>query len=451
MRQDLQSGTAGWALNANAAVLVVLVGWSICLAISVSTARVLYADGSHFLLSHLLRPNVFNNYDRNRLFASLITQAPLLIGDHLHVQTVSTYAALYSLGTFVLPAAGFIFSFYLARHQPVLFAVTALVIAVFGFGTNFINTEANIFFALTWVSLTCLALDGSHPVLRGVVLPLLAIVLLRVYEGIALVGPLLAVLALLQFRRSSSRLEKAGLGLAILFFLAGTAGGVNAILHPRDPSNEANFLASISVYLRNPQFLLLLASSSLLPSTLSRDSIHRAIFALLGIVFSILFLSHMVQLTNYYAYTIYYQNRAFLGLLLPASIGIMLAGKLFSPPVILAENRRLNYLIILIPFFAAVAGDLLGSFRWHQYVGEFCEVLSAAGAQNSGVEQLKKAGAVMGWSWTHPTMSILLRARGTDGMIRNEPGSRWEPFDPSTPISINYVGLCENRSRLVSR
>ena len=149
----------GW----HAVFTIATLAWGLALTYSTLTGRVLYADGAFYVLVHLFTPNRFNDYDTQRSFASFISQAPILFGQRLGVDTASSYAALYSVGVFVFPAAAFLAALFLGRKQPLLFAANAVAIAVFGFGTNFINTEANLLFGLVWLAVTIMALDRAAP------------------------------------------------------------------------------------------------------------------------------------------------------------------------------------------------------------------------------------------------------------------------------------------------
>src|ERR1700682_6604116 len=209
---------------------VYVLGWLACLAASALTARVLYADGAWFVLIHLLNPHHFNDYDSQRSFASFITQAPILFGQRIGVASVAAYAVLYSIGGFVLPASLFLFSLLLARRQPFVFGALGFAAIVFGFGVNFINTEANIFFGLVCFSATILLLKCPRPLLRGLGLPILAFTLLRVYEGMLLVGPVLALWSFLALRKSDRIDEQIGLTIATLLYLLGAVVGAGALL-----------------------------------------------------------------------------------------------------------------------------------------------------------------------------------------------------------------------------
>jgi hypothetical protein len=418
--------------------------WGAALAYSSATARVLYGDGAWYVLVHMVKPHRFNDYDFQRTFASLISQAPVLFGQRAGVDSVAVYAALYSFGIFVIPAICMVLALYLARRQPLLFAANGLAILVYGFGTNFINTEANLLFGFVWLAVTILALDGPAPILRGVVLPALGIALLRAYEGMLLVGPVLALWAVLDASRTEAHKERIGLVLAALLFLLGATIGLGGFLSPRDPNNASGFLASAFAYLRNPHVFLLLSGLAMVAAIAARDRRMRlaaaALSALLGLGFPVA----IARLEGFYSFDVYYHNRSFMVLFLPVLVAALLAVHWRRRYWLAPRSADPAHALFLIPLLFAVAGDAIGTYRWSHYVRTFCEVLDRDATPLDRLTLLRDSGARTAWAWTHPTMSVLLRDRGSAAMVVNQPGAfGWEPFPPANAASIPYRGLCQ--------
>jgi hypothetical protein len=418
--------------------------WGAALAYSTAAARVLYGDGAWFLLVHLVTPHRFNDYDMQRTHASLLTQAPILFGQRFGLNKVAEYAALYAFGVFWIPAAAMAAALFLSRRQPFLLAANVVAIVIYGFGVNFINTEANLLFGFVWLCVTILALDVPAPTLRGVVLPIVAFAMLRIYEGMLLAGPLLFLWAAVAARRARLDAERIGLTIAGLLFLLGAVIGLGGFLSPRDPANASSFLASAFNYLRSPQLYLLAACVAAFCAVLARARPARLILAAASAAGGIAFLVSSVRLSGYYAYDVYYQNRAFIALSLPLSIAFVFATYCFRPQQLLARDAGAACAVLLVPLVFAVAGDMLGTWRWIRYVDAFCGALSTDAAPLERLRSLKASGASTAWPWTHPTMSVLLRDSGSLAMVPNEPGAfAWEPFEPAKAPSIPYRGLCE--------
>jgi hypothetical protein len=416
-------------------------GWGGALAYSTASARVLYGDGALYVLIHLITPFRFNDYDFQRSFASYMSQAPMLLGQRLGLESVAGYAALYSVGIFVLPAALLLTALFLARRQPMLFAAVAAAIVVYGFGLNFINSEANVLFGLVWLCASILALDRPAPILRGIVLPLAAVALLRTYEGMLLAGLVLALWAVIAAGHARAECDRVGLMLSGVLFLLGAAIGLGGFLSPRDPNNAASFLASSFHYLRNPQVFLLLSALLVLPAIGTRNRSVRIACGIASAACGAAFVFATGRLTGYYGFDVYYHNRSFLVLMLPAFVGAVFVVHATRPHWLAAGSPD-AFAIILVPLGFAIAGDAVGTSRWNAFMETFCSVLEADRSPAERLAMLQKASVRTAWPWTHPTMSVLLRDRGSRAMVTNEPGN-FEPFDASNPPSIDNRGICQ--------
>ncbi len=392
------------------AFLICAASWGGALLYSSLSSRALYADGALYVLIHFQHPYQFDDYDSHRSFASFIAQSPLLAAQRFGAAGVASYAAMYSLGAFVFPALCMLTALFLSRGRPLLFAANLAAITVFGFGTNFINSEA---FALV-----------------------------RVYEGMLLVGPILAVWALVAARRAEVQ-DRIGLVLSSLLFSVGVLVGMGGVLSPRDLGNASNFLLDTLQYLRNPQSFMLLAVAAAFASVILPRRLMQLICVLLSFASAIAFLWALMRIKGYYAYTLYYQNRTFLVLLLAAAIGALFVAFWRFPQLLDEQRFQGRYAALLIPVVFAVAGDILGTYRWNSYLDEFCAALRQDVTPEQRIARLKDSGAVTGWSWSHPSLSVLLRDKGSGAMVTNESGGRWEPFDPSRPPSTGLFGVCE--------
>jgi hypothetical protein len=203
-------------------------------------------------------------------------------------------------------------------------------------------------------------------------------------------------------------------------------------------------------YLRNPQAFLLLSALGAFVGAVTTRAWVWAAGAAASAVFGLVFLGMMVRLEGYYAYSIYYLNRSFLTLSLPTLVGALLATWCFRPEWLRLTAHRRTGALLLIPLIFAVSGDMLGTYRWNQYVRAFCEVLARDVSPDDRLYLLKLSGARTAWVWTHPTMSVLLGGQGSAAMVVNEPGTfTWQPFDPSNPPSISSGGLCQTRLRVL--
>jgi hypothetical protein len=404
--------------------------------------RSLYADGAYAVLELLRAPGHYIDYDVHRSFASYVTQTPVLAGQWLGFEQVAVYAALYTAGVHALPAVLLLTALTLAVDTPPLFAATAAAIVIFGFGANFINTEANLFLAVAWLVAVILVLPGPRPVLRGFLLPSLALLSLRIYEGMLLVGPVLAIAAYVLSRETDDPHERIGLTFAAPCFLLAAFIGFASLIAPRDPANAAGFVVIAFRYLSNPQMFVLGAVVCSLAATVVIPVRARLALTAASAALAAAFVSQMIRTDGYYAYGLYYYNRSFLVCLLPLAIAGLFGVRRLRPTWLTKALPSGAGIAMVIPFAAVVAVDLMGSARWLAYERSFCKILQQPPSADA-VDQLKQTGAVTGWGWTHPALSILLRVRGSTAIVHNDHGA-WEPFDPDVPMALAYRGACES-------
>jgi hypothetical protein len=200
----------------------------------------------------------------------------------------------------------------------------------------------------------------------------------------------------------------------------------------------------VPAFFEGPHAYLLLSAIAATVGSVLSSARARLLCALVTSGLGGVFLFRLAGLEGFYAYSFYYGNRSFLVLALAAFVCLLFL-VWWRWPATLSENRRVSALpLVLIPMVFAVAGDLLGTYRWNHYVGAFCRVLGGKESPERRLERLKASGALTAWGWTHPTMSVLLRDRGSQAMVVNEANAfSWQPFSPSNPLEITSLGLCQ--------
>lgn len=433
-------------INKNSStVAIIAVAWIFALIYSSISARALYADGAFTVLGSFLTPNRFHDYDAQRTFASFIIQAPLLFGQRMGFDGVYSYAILYSLGLFVLPAFLMIWALYIVRMQILPLSILCFCVLIYGFGVNFINSEANIMFGLILISVAILVCSNEAPYLRGYFLPIIAFTLLFVYEGMLLAGPLLALLAVIAFKRHENMLERIGLVISALLFILGGVVGLGGFLAPRDVNNASGFLSVAFGYLKHPQFFILLSGVLVVLGVNVVNRTLKIVFLALSFCFSVVFFLALINLDGYYSYSVYYYNRSFLVLLMPIVLSVVCFVYWYHPLLMKNTIAGSNSVFLVLPILFVVAGDVLGTYRWNIYVKQFCMILDSPMSSSDRIKYLQSTAVVTGWAWTHPTMSILLRKQGSNSIVANDPAAfSWEPFKPEEAPLIKYRGLCED-------
>jgi hypothetical protein len=404
--------------------------------------RVLFADGAYVLYELLTNPHRFVAIELGRGVALHVMESPVLLGELLSVLGIGAMARLLHLGIFGVPLALFICALWLVRRELVLFALTVSAFAVFSFSINFIDTETNFYFAVCWLAATILALPGVCPILRGTVLPLVAVLSISNHEGAIFSAPALAIWATLRAQRSPAAVEITGLGMAAVFFWIAAVIALVAGLAPRDMHNASGFLADVPAILMSPHRWLLLTAALAPCALLLRGHNLRLACLALAVASGILYVRAISRVAGYYGYYFYYSNRAALALLMVVALGIFALASRSQPAAAVIEHRRAGYLVALIPLVFAVTGDLIGSYRWNSYLTTFCEVLTANDDPQTRLQKLEASGNLTGWRWTHPTLSVLLRPPDSSAFVVNAPGG-WEPPDvhPDSRLD-NRPGIC---------
>jgi phosphoglycerol transferase len=257
-------------------------------------------------------------------------------------------------------------------------------------------------------------------------------------------GPVLAAWSALSAYRTRSDYERVGLALSSLLFLLAAVIGLGGFLAPRDPNNAAGFAASALIYLRNPHVFLLMSGIAAIAAVAARRRRTRIVLAIASAALGAGFTVAIGRLEDFYSFSIYYHNRSFMVLFMPVFLAALLAIWYWRAAWMGALAVPAAYPVLLVPMVFAVAGDAWGTVRWQQYVRSFCAALERDASPLERVAQLRQSGARTAWGWTHPTLSILLRERGSDAMVVNEPGAAsWQPFQPQNAPSIPYAGVCQ--------
>ena len=362
-------------MTATRLLFAITATWAAVLAYGALSARMLLGDGAHILLEYLQHPGQFSIIEPKRLFTFVVHQAPVLLLQRAGVESVAAYGAAYSFAVLFVPVAFMLAALFVARQQPVVFLSTAAAVSVIGFSTNFICTEVNFMAGLAILSAVLLSLQRDAPLLRGFVLPGAAFLLVLSYEGTLLTGPLLATWAALVALRRQDSLECFGLALSALLFALGTLNGLWGYLAPRDLANATGFITAIPVYLRGPHAWLLLASAAALVGALAGKGRVMWGMAVASVALGLAFLFSIWNLDGYYAYSLYYFNRAFIALFVAAFVAMLLSIWSFRPYWLDEGSLAPGAAVMVVPFAVAIASDAIGTYRWNQYVATFCSVL----------------------------------------------------------------------------
>lgn len=392
------------------------------------SGRVFFADGAYNALWLLEHPHQFWITAEPRAYAYYIFEAPFLVGEKLGLSSATSYSIALSAGIFFMPIVIYALTTYIVRKSfsSIIFVVLASVFFIYSI--NYIVTEVNLLAAIVILCAAILSsYENSHRVLAFVLIAA-SIISTRIHEGMIFSAPVLICWSYMKLDRAPSIEHRTALLLSILGFAAGFFIAFGSAIAPRDPANEAGFINSFIVFIRGPHLYLALCCIAAAIASLCQKRVLFSISILFSILFSVAFLYRIYTLSGYYAYSIYYQNRAFVSLAL--AVFVLLWG-LFSIRGTTSFPRSGSLakwiLVLAVPILSAIASDGIGTLRWRSYVSSFCTLLSEGDNLPRNARTLELEGLRTGWGWTHPSLSVLLRRPGSSAVVENYPPPAWEP------------------------
>lgn len=230
-------------------------------AFGTAVHRGLYGDGSFFFLL-TLEPGHPSLFHPSRWFSQLITQFPELLAKRLGATDLTLLLNLHSFGLVMIPVLIWIVALSLHFKSRLFWPLA------FGFATTFLLTgffavgEYNVTFALVGLSFALIQLV-NHNWLSDLALLVSSILLVRSFESMLFLGPLLFVVAqhkawtLRAADRSQSK-YRIVLIASSLFFAMSAGVAYLGILNPFNPSNMVSALDLIKPSVFSPTSALVL-------------------------------------------------------------------------------------------------------------------------------------------------------------------------------------------------
>ena len=432
----------------NVAIALLCLGVYLLLAITGRT--VLFADGA-FYLTWILEHQRPMDFDSGRHFAHLVTQVPAVLALRLGVSDLKLLTGLFALGLWVPFAIGFWICRRAAglRQELVLFPLVSFF-AVTANSSFVIVSESHLVVSLFWALLLVLAVPRPWSGWWLALAVGLGLPLLRSYESMVLLGPILAIAASWRAAVTHSRSLRLGAAAVAVWCLAGTTVAAYWTLFPRVPFNRQAFtgaLLPLRDHLGHMHGFILLSLSALVLMGIAAVrgrarvlTLGIAVFLLAAIALSLQPLlrpATVAPLLHYHARTL----NLSLTLALTAAFAFTLRWGCNVPLVRWAHAS--SVLLIL----AAAQTTWFAFATWH-WIGYFSlvrrEVSSASGLRAFEETRLGQPlvdghpAATMNWGWTMPTLSILVAPGGVvRAIIANPLAERgWQPFDPRNPDSL---------------
>ncbi len=416
--------------------------------------RGLVWDGASFLVDIVLNEH-FLLYESSRSHAVFVVEIPVVAAIWAGVSDLHWLARWWSLGMFGVPTALYTLAVLRARNDAVLLAATIAAIAlVFMTTSYFIVGEFNTAHSASILAAVWLATTDRLRVAGGLVLVALATLVLRTYETMVFLGPLLALMTAWTIWRAPSRPALAtGLYVVVVvLFLGAAAVQAHSLLYFDEPHYLAFVLSHRWDFRWNRQLVVGVAAASivLVWALVRPDDLRRwrpyfwAGFLLVLVALSPLLFFLKILVVAPYASTQHAARIAGGGV-----IGVIIVFMWLHASGL---GQRLPGLVVLktpeaacrfvafagLMFLAMVPWDIFLTRLYSLYLEEARATIRAQSGvivlEGSRLDQ--RPELAQGEEWSLPTLSLILRSRPSDGIIQPpiDSGSWSEiPFSMSNP------------------
>ena len=426
------------------------------LSAQIFAERGLFADGSFQLLNLLnfenTRPlssnnvNLFHelvtsNNEPSRYFAYISTELPTVIALRLGATNLHLLTYLFSSWLLFVPLLFWGLSLWVLRSDALFWPFVVIFSTVY-FGSNFfIIGEYNIALGFSAFALALMLRCKTPSKAEFLLLAVTAFLSILSYASTIFFGIFLAALALKKRQHEKTKLIRlTWLLLSLLFFLS-TLGGLWGYLYPAHPENLQRS-HDFGILVENiPFWATLIYIALLIYVFLSGTKAWRHTLSMMLIGFAILFYLIPLKATPFIAYS----ARVFIALTFFLLTLLLSWTRFYASKKIGAATRSKNYqtlrhsIIPIFSFFCALSIlDIQSSFEFRHYLDSITETLDT----HSGLLRYETylentpGDAVYGWTWTPPSLSLLLRKNEDAGLIiapAYQQG-RWQPFDPFVAI-----------------
>jgi hypothetical protein len=410
--------------------------------LSVIYGRGLYGDGSSFLMQ-ILSSGSMLYFDKPRLHAVIFTQFPVLIALNYGYTDLNGLIRLHSASLIGPTLVAWIMALVIQYRSRYFWDFVLLISVSFLSAGFFPVGEYNITYSMVALCLAILLKDNLRPV-ELLVLLFISLILVRSYEAMVFLGPMLFCLAIHKSNdQKYFRHRWVQYGLFVLAFAFASAFAIAgwSIMYPRDPGNLSG--AAGSIYLvKSKVFIftfLMVGIYSLLHFRFStRLKLLLTVFAF---AISCIFLFNAkswLPAAHHYAY------RSLAG---GAMFGIccllfLLRSKKNENH---AESKYWNAIAACF-FFSLALHFLVTTLHYRDWMRNF-ELAANNVSAWVPIDQVStiKDDAFL-WDWSNPSMSIVLRGDHKSGIANRSDYKGWQPFEPHE-LTDNPLARYQKQSR----
>ncbi|GAA2014049.1 hypothetical protein GCM10009739_28630 [Microbacterium ulmi] len=408
-------------------------------------------DGAHFLHRMLVEGGfAFGNADRT--FSAGVTELPAIVAIAVGGVDAGAVALIYSAGLMLIPTAAWCAAILLHWRTPLLWLFFTMWAVVFPVSAFFAVGEYNLTYALVALAAALVLRTGPWTLAESIGLAAVSVVLLRSYESTIFLGPVLIVGVVLRMRdrddveagRGRKRATTWIVGAAAVLLAGGAVLGLVTALWTLSPVGGGTFdqAANLSLLARDPRVVVAGVAVLAMILALAVSSRRLAIAAIgVGILAAIALLAvpifpsavpRVIDADWPYPW-MHYNARIAVAVLLAVLIGLATALR-FTRLGVRAHDRVRAAWVVPVVVIVAMGIDFGRTcVEFRDWTHDFAQtVRSRAGLipfEASGVHPR------FTWTWTNPTLSLVLWTREGQGVILNSADyDGWEPFDPHEPL-----------------
>jgi hypothetical protein len=414
-------------------VLFLIVSFAIIYSLSID--KHLSSDGAHYFAT-ILDSRSFKHPDWARWFAAYLTQWPLVLAVTLKIKSIPLLIDIYSVGIYFPYIASFLLCIHAVRKENAsLLAFPILsMIAINLSGDYILVGEHHVMTLLSWPILLLLLRREPLAWLDGSILWLLLFLFSRTYE--AAIVPEIIFSLMLGVKLYKNRLKRKQLiiyGIALLLNLLAMPIALYFILHPRDSTNESDFIRGLLRNLLNNKAALVTTSFTFFSAVglilRKKTLILASLFPIVAYVCILLFSSHGPTAWESFI------SRTMTLSLLPL---LLVCAALFQ--VFNVKPNRVSNRILVVFVLTMTLGNVHFSKGWNDFRSQVIDIVTTKN-QYVSIEETGIKDSPDRWHWNNSELGIILSYPCVKSILLNAPGLKWEPFNPRKELILkDYVG-----------
>lgn len=408
--------------------------FALFIVLAILTSRCLYADGSFYLVKILEAQN-FAQIAVNRCFAHDLFEFPVVVALALGVNSIPCLTFLFGIGCFwVWPAAMFL----CYRMAPQHFWLVMLACAAGYLNAAFMAVgEHIIVHAIFWPVLFAILFVRPLTPFAAVTLLVSSIILVRSYESMFFLGPVLIALLAWRMVADKERLwRQAVMGASVVFLTIAVYIAWIGIKYPI-PAQYYGFKLGFFHQILDPAWTV---KMSVFWAVVMLGAMYPTVAAIFRRPAGMIVCALVVLIWGLYPilepqriYPPEQYNCRFLNLLVPLAL----------TPVAAILRVRPQWLTTKVPDMVRLSAVMLvaqslwqlsATYQWERHLSNWRNILAA----QTGPIYLRgdRNFNAPDFTWANPCQSIIIGPSRVRALIMPDHPEYWMPFDPLVPESL---------------